>query len=286
MTRHEISPSRLWVVATPIGNLKDIAPRALEILQGVELLAVEDTRVTGKLLANFAITTPMQAYHEHNEQQQTPRLIDKLKAGHSIALLSDAGTPLVSDPGYRLVSAARREGIEVSTVPGPSAAIAALSISGLECHRFAFAGFPPSRSGQRKKWLASQLELESTLVLYESAKRVEGTLADLSELLPESHPVFICRELTKMYEQSLGATLHEVRQAVGNGTFRLQGEFVLIVAAVEPLATGNTGAFGRKLASSLAAELPPAKAAKIAAEISGESRKALYQWLQSSSSGV
>ncbi|MGH6952960.1 MAG: 16S rRNA (cytidine(1402)-2'-O)-methyltransferase, partial [Alphaproteobacteria bacterium] len=192
-------PGRLVVVATPIGNLADITLRAIDTLGAADLIACEDTRVTGKLLKAHGVETPMTPYHEHNAERARPAILERLMEGRHVALVSDAGTPLVSDPGYKLVRAAIEAGVEVTTVPGPSAVIAALVVSGLPTDRFLFAGFVPSREGARRRALAALAAVPATLVFFESGRRLARSLADMAEALGD-RPAAIARELTKLHE--------------------------------------------------------------------------------------
>ncbi|HWR52188.1 MAG TPA: 16S rRNA (cytidine(1402)-2'-O)-methyltransferase [Bryobacteraceae bacterium] len=214
----------LYIVATPIGNLEDITLRALRILREADLIACEDTRQTRKLLDHYGIQKPAVSYHEHNEAARATELVEKVRAGQKIALVSDAGTPLVSDPGYRLVSQAAAAGLRVESIPGPSAAIAALAASGLATDAFYFAGFLPARTTQRRKTLTKLKDLAATLVFYEAPHRVLETLADIEETLG-SRPVVLARELTKLHEELLRGTPAELRQA----HISLRGEFTILV---------------------------------------------------------
>ncbi len=216
----------LYVVATPIGNLEDISPRAVEVLRKVSLIACEDTRVTAKLAARHRIQTRTVSYHEHNERRRTPQLVDKLVAGLNIALISDAGTPGVSDPGYRLVSDARREHIEVRTIPGPCAVPAALAISGLPTSNFCFYGFLPTRPAARKKAIDSLVEPPHTIVLFESARRARALLDTLAERLGP-RPAFVAREMTKMHEEHQFGTLPELASWAQQKPLR--GELTLVI---------------------------------------------------------
>src|SRR6478672_11644964 len=191
----------LYVVATPIGNLEDVTLRALRILRDVSLIAAEDTRRTARLLQHYSISTRTTSLHEHNEREKTPRLIERLQAGEAIALVSDAGTPLISDPGQTLVAAARASGIRVESIPGPSAVMAALSTSGLEAAEFVFLGFPPVRSKDRKVWFAALAGQSRLAVFFEAPHRIRRTLADLATCLGDDRTVAIGRELTKAYEE-------------------------------------------------------------------------------------
>lgn len=221
----------LYVVATPIGNLDDISPRALATLRNVSLIACEDTRVTARLLARYGIRTRTVSYHEHNEARRAIQLADKLIAGKDIALVSDAGTPGVSDPGYRLVSLARKRNIPIRTIPGPSAVPAALAVSGLPASIFCFFGFLPARPAARRKALDSLAETQHTVVLFESARRTPGLLRELSRRLGP-RPAFVARELTKLHEEHRYGTLEEL--ATWARETPLRGELTLILAGEQP----------------------------------------------------
>jgi 16S rRNA (cytidine1402-2'-O)-methyltransferase len=229
----------LYVVATPIGNLEDITLRALRTLKEVDLVACEDTRHTRRLLTHFAIGTPTISYHDHNARTRAPQLVERLEAGESIALVSDAGTPAISDPGYRLISSAAERGVRVVPIPGPSAAVAALSASGLATDAFLFAGFLPPKSGARRTRLSELKDERATLVLYEAPHRVAETLADMREILGDRHAV-VARELTKLHEELLRGRLSELESALGPE--RRRGEIVLLVAGAtdEPAAADET----------------------------------------------
>lgn len=218
----------LYVTATPIGNLGDITLRALDVLRGVDRIACEDTRVSGKLLAHFGIDKPLVAYHEHNEARMCSKLVARLATGERLALVSDAGTPLISDPGYRLVRAAIAQGIEVIAVPGPSAAIAALSVSGLPTDRFYFEGFLPARGGARRERIARLKAIDATLVLYESARRLPRTLSDLAAAL-DGRGAVVARELTKLFEDVRRDTLQNLARDYGEEGAP-KGEVVIIIA--------------------------------------------------------
>jgi 16S rRNA (cytidine1402-2'-O)-methyltransferase len=218
----------LYLVATPIGNLEDITLRALRVLRESDLIACEDTRQTRKLLDHYGIAKPVISYHEHNEALRAGELIERLNGGASVALVSDAGTPLVSDPGYRLVSRAIEAGIRVEPLPGPSAALAALAASGLPTDEFHFAGFLPPRPAQRRKALAALKREEATLVFYEAPHRVLETLDDIGEVLG-ARPVVLARELTKMHEEFLRGTAAELRRA----RITLKGEFTILVGKAQ-----------------------------------------------------
>jgi 16S rRNA (cytidine1402-2'-O)-methyltransferase len=218
----------LYVVATPIGNLEDVTLRALRILRDVSLIAAEDTRRTGRLLQHYSISTPTTSLHEHNERGKTPGLVERLRQGASIALVSDAGTPLVSDPGQGLVAAAREAGIRVESIPGPSAVMAALSAVGFPGSEFTFAGFAPHRSKDRKAWLEQLVREARTVVFFEAPHRIAATLADLEALLGPSHAIGIARELTKLHEELVVSPIQELAKRFQAS----KGEFTVILPAV------------------------------------------------------
>ena len=265
----------LYVVATPIGNLGDLSPRAREVLAGVAAVCAEDTRRSGQLLAHFGIGTPLLALHEHNEQQLAERLVARLLGGESLALVSDAGTPLVSDPGYRLVRAARAAGIRVSPVPGPSALIAALSVAGLPSDRFTFEGFLPAKAAARRECLAALAAEPCTLVFYESAHRIEESLADLRAAFGDGRPAVLARELTKLFETVMDGALAELQARVEADDNQRKGEFVVMVQGAGDDLDARL-VEGRRVYALLNEHLPPSAAAKLAAEITGAPRKALY----------
>lgn len=217
----------LYVVATPIGNLEDLSPRAQRILAEVDRIAAEDTRRTGNLLRHFGVTTPMTSYFDAAEARKAPALVAEMLEGRSLALVSDAGTPLVSDPGFRLVRAAIEAGIRVVPVPGASAVITLLSIAGLPCDRFVFEGFLPAKPGKRRKRLESLRDEPRTIVFYESPHHVLRTLAEIEEVLGD-RSVAVGREITKLHEEVIRGPVSEVRARFSSGTPR--GEFVLAVA--------------------------------------------------------
>lgn len=249
-------PGRLFVVATPLGNLEDITLRALRILREASLVACEDTRRTATLLRSHGIRTRTTSYFEHNERWKGERILDELRAGRNVALVSDAGTPGISDPGFRLVRDARAEGIPVEPVPGPSAAIAALSVSGIPSQRFLFVGFLPSRGGARRKALAELAAETATLVFYESPLRAVAALEDMAAALGERE-AFLCREATKLHEEYRRGRISELRDALA-GRESVRGEIVLVVS-------GAAGAVAD------ATETPEALFARLTAE--GRSRR-------------
>lgn len=265
----------LWIVATPIGNLEDFSPRAQRVLREVALVAAEDTRHSKPLLAHFGIGTPLVALHEHNERDAIAPLLARLQAGEDVALISDAGTPLISDPGYRLVRAARAAGYGVSAVPGACAAIAALSVSGLPSDRFVFEGFLPAKAPARRARLRELAYEPRTLVFYESAHRIRDCCEDLRDAFGAQREARLLRELTKLYETALGDTLEAICARLDEDDNQQRGEFVLVVAGAGEAADDKV-VEGRRVYALLREELPPAQAAKLAAAISGAPRKLLY----------
>jgi 16S rRNA (cytidine1402-2'-O)-methyltransferase len=268
-------PGRLHVVATPIGNLEDLTPRALRTLREVALVAAEDTRHTQQLLAANGVRAEMIALHDHNEAQQVELVIARLRAGDDVALVSDAGTPLVSDPGYRLVRAVREAGVVVSPVPGACAAIAALSVAGIASDRFAFEGFLPTKPGARRDALAALASERRTLVFYESSHRIEASLADLRDVLGAERRGVVARELTKRFETVLDGSLASLAQRVAEDPDQRRGEFVLVIDGAGEDDDAQLRE-GRRIYAALIAHLPPSTAARVAAELTGASRKQLY----------
>ena len=271
--------ARLYVVATPIGNLDDISARAVEVLGGVDLIAAEDTRHTLKLLNRYGLDSPLSSLHEHNEEKQAPILVEKLLGGSSVALVSDAGTPLISDPGFRLVKLALESGIEVVPIPGPSAITAALSVSGLPTDRFTFEGFLPSRKSARLKRLAGLKTESGTMVFFESGHRIRECLDDMSKVFGPDRLVALCRELTKRFETILRGDLELILRKLEDDPDQSRGELVLVVS----------GSYGQdsdhmpeaeKLARALREHLGLSQAARVAARIHGVSRRELYQRLE------
>ena len=228
MSFHNPVFATLYIVATPIGNLEDLTLRALRILKEVRWIACEDTRQTRKLLEHFAVTTPMISYHDHNEAARAEQLVARLQAGESGALVSDAGTPLVSDPGYRLVAAALAAGAPVVPIPGPSAVVTALSASGLPTDAFRFAGFLPPKSGARKRILEDLKNEDCTLIFYETPHRILDALEDVAAVMGEHRPVVVARELTKLHEEFLRGTAAEVRATLAARP-SVKGEITLLI---------------------------------------------------------
>lgn len=274
----ETRQGTLWVVATPIGNLDDLSPRAIATLKRAAVIAAEDTRHSQVLLSRFAIATPTVAYHEHNEREMSARLVARLLEGEDVALVSDAGTPTLSDPGYRLVHAARAAGIRTSPVPGPSALVAALSAAGLPSDRFAFEGFLPARGAARRARLEALRDDTRTLVFYEAKHRIEETLADLVDAFGAWRRAVLARELTKVHETMLDGTLAELAERVRADAEQRLGELVLVVAGAEGLdENARRQHEGERVFALLAKELPAGRAAKLAAAITGAKRNALYK---------
>ena len=272
------APGVLYVVATPIGNLDDISSRAVAILGQVALVAAEDTRHSGQLLARLGLQVPLLALHEHNEAGRAEALLARLAAGESVALVSDAGTPLISDPGYRLVLAARERGFTVTPVPGACAAIAALSVSGLPTNRFRFEGFLPARAGARRARLAELQACPDTLVFYEAVHRVGGMLADLVEAFGGDRRVCVARELTKLHESCYWGRLADVRAALAADPGGERGEFTLVVAGAPGAAAGTPAGVGdlEHVMQVLLGELPAPQAARLAARLTGAPRREAY----------
>ena len=267
----------LFVVATPIGNLEDLAPRARQTLGDVDVIAAEDTRRTRRLLSHFGIKTPLLALHEHNEDEQAGTLVARLLEGESIALVSDAGTPLVSDPGFRLVQAAHRERIRVSPVPGASAATAALSVAGLPTDRFSFEGFLPAKQAARRQRLAALASETRTMVFYESVHRIQDCLDDMCAAFGADRGGFLGRELTKMHEQMVNASVGEIADMLRAGDIVAKGEFVLVVSGTNE--TAPTSIDIDRLLVELADKLPGKEVAKVLARATGEKRNTLYRRL-------
>ncbi len=263
----------LYVVATPIGNAADITLRALSVLGAVDAIACEDTRVTARLLSIHGLSRPLTPYHEHNARTARPALLARLKAGERIALVSDAGTPLISDPGYRLVRACLDQGIAVTPVPGASAVLAALSVAGLPTDRFLFAGFPPQRATARRRFLEPLAGIQATLVFLESPKRLAQSLADMAAVLGPREAC-VGRELTKMFEELIRGRLDELAGAVRERP-GLKGEVTLVVAppsAAEPMSDAE---LDRRIQEALSASSVRTAAAKVAAD-TGLSRRRVY----------
>jgi 16S rRNA (cytidine1402-2'-O)-methyltransferase len=267
----------LYVVATPIGNLADMTERARKILSEVDLVAAEDTRETLHLLTHFGIVATLVAYHDHNETRVAPSLLAALEEGRDVALVSDAGTPLISDPGYSLVAAARERGLTVVPVPGASAAICALSAAGLPSDRFLFLGFPPRTRSQRRVWLGEVADEPGTLILYESAKRALATLADLGAILGETRRVVLARELTKRFETFLfGEPQALIARLEADPEQRL-GELVILVEGRQRNPDDGERAEQERVLKILGETLPLRQAVDLAARLTGAKKNALYR---------
>jgi 16S rRNA (cytidine1402-2'-O)-methyltransferase len=298
-------PACLYIVATPIGNLTDMTPHAIDILKQVAIIACEDTRTSGKLLSHFGIdtkggktddtkdllshdadTTPKQkghnklwAYHEHNSAVQTPKIIEMIGQGYSVALISDAGTPLVSDPGYQLVQAAHAAGVTVSPIVGASAAIAALSVAGLPSDRFSFIGFLPAKAHGRQKQLATLDTRTETLIFYEAPHRIVASLEDMATIFGAEREVTFCRELTKTFETVHKSTLGNLVDFVKADDNQQRGEIVVVVAGVSAAKDADDISTHDALLQRLLEDLSVKKAAALAADITGVKKNALYQRL-------
>ena len=306
-------PACLYIVATPIGNLTDMTPHAIDVLKQVAIIACEDTRTSGKLLSHFGIDTKgskadeakdsetrvakssvenddetttkqkghnkLWAYHEHNSAIQTPKIIEMIQQGHSVALISDAGTPLVSDPGYQLVQAAHDAGVTVSPIVGASAAIGALSVAGLPSDRFSFIGFLPAKTHGRQKQLSALIARTETLIFYEAPHRIVSSLEDMAEIFGADREVAFCRELTKTFETVRKSTLGDLVEFVKADDNQQRGEIVVVVAGVSVAKDSDDISIHDKLLHRLLEDLSVKKAAALAADITGVKKNALYQRL-------
>ena len=267
----------LQVVATPIGNLADLSPRAQQVLGGADVIAAEDTRRTLQLLQSLGISRPLVSLFEHNESQRVPRLLERLAAGQSVALVSDAGTPLLSDPGFELVRAASRAGFAVQAIPGPSAITAALAVAGLPTQRFCFEGFLPARAAERRGALAALAHEPRTLVFFEAPHRIRATLADLAAEFGAQREAVVTRELTKAHESIYRGTLAELGLTAARDENFERGEITLVVAGATPAdAAAADPAQLRRTVDVLLKELPPGRAAAVAAQLTGATRAAAY----------
>jgi 16S rRNA (cytidine1402-2'-O)-methyltransferase len=266
----------LYVVATPIGNLADMVPRAVQTLQSVSVIACEDTRHSKKLLEHFSIDTPCIAYHDHTDQRSANKILTRLGCGEDVALISDAGTPLISDPGYRLVAQARSQGVSVIPIPGACAAISALSVSGLPTDKFRFVGFLAAKTAQRKNVLETLKSVPDTLVFYEAPHRICATLKDLIDVFGSDRIAFMAREITKTFETYIYGTIGELFEKVSADSNQQRGEIVLVLAG-NVVSNDSLSTDAEKILKLLIKELPLAKAASLAAKITGGDKKQLYQ---------
>ncbi|WLG13484.1 16S rRNA (cytidine(1402)-2'-O)-methyltransferase [Psychrobacter cibarius] len=309
-------PACLYIVATPIGNMSDMTPHAIDVLKQVAIIACEDTRTSGKLLSHFGIDTKgskaddekeseapntknntdnnvtdadtvtkqkghnkLWAYHEHNSAIQTPKIIEMIEQGHSVALISDAGTPLISDPGYQLVQAAHAAGVRVSPIIGASAAIAALSVAGLPSDRFSFIGFLPAKTHGRQKQLTALNTRTETLIFYEAPHRIIASLEDMAAVFGADREVTFCRELTKTFETVHKSTLGDLVEFVKADDNQQRGEIVVVVAGVNVAQDADDISIHDKLLQRLLEDLSVKKAAALGADITGVKKNALYQRL-------
>ena len=267
----------LFIVATPIGNLDDITFRAVETLKSVDLVLAEDTRHSQKILNHFNIKTPVSAFHDYNEREKCNTVVDKLKQGDSIALISDAGTPLISDPGYILVSAAKKNSVNVVPIPGPSALIAALSASGIPSDRFSFFGFLPSKQNARIKTLKTFASRPETIIVYESPKRIMATLTDMLFVFGEEREVCLAKELTKTFETILTTNIPNLIDYISADPGHQKGEFVLLISSTAKKGQLEFDQQLDRLLPVLCSEMGSSKAAKLAAKITGIDKKYCYQ---------
>jgi len=268
---------KLFIVATPIGNLNDITFRAIEVLKNVDIVLAEDTRHSKKLFAHFEISTPIRAFHEHNEREKTKAIIGEIYSGKSIALISDAGTPLISDPGYFLVAQAKKEGLKVVPIPGPSALITALSASGLASDSFTFLGFLPSKQTARIKLLIGLAGRTETIIFYESPKRVLATLTDMQTIFGDSREVCLAKELTKAFETIHTGSIPNLIEYLTIDQNHQKGEFVILISATNKIDLAEAEIQLDSLLPILCAEMGTSKAAKIAAKITGIDKKKCYK---------
>jgi 16S rRNA (cytidine1402-2'-O)-methyltransferase len=267
---------RLQVIATPIGNLADLSERAREALAQADVIAAEDTRHTGALLTALGLATPLLSLHEHNESRRVPGLLARLAQGERVALVSDAGTPLLSDPGYELVRAAIAAGFEVSAIPGPSAITAALAIAGLPTDRFCFEGFLPARERERRAALEALAHERRTLVFFEAPHRIVAALADIAAVLGPERSAVVARELTKAHETIYRGTLSELAARAATEANFARGEITLVVHGAPAAAAGVDERLLHRTIAVLSKELPPGRVAAVAAQLTGATRAAAY----------
>lgn len=267
----------LYLVATPIGDMTDIAPRALGILSTVDIVAVEDKRRSSRLFSHFGIKTPMISYHDHSEEKQVKKIIDELLCGKSVALISDAGTPLISDPGYKLVNAAKDKSIKVSPVPGPCALIAAISASGLPSDRFIFEGFLPSKSIPRITKIQNISADSRTIIFYEAPHRILETLIDMIKVIGPSRKIVLARELTKTYETFISGTLESVLQIIEKDLNQQKGEIVIVLAGADSSEKKIETQDSKRILSVLLKELPLKQAVSLGSKITGIQKNIFYK---------
>ena len=272
-----LQTGKLFVVATPIGHLSDISQRQQETLQSVDLILAEDTRHSGKMLKQLMVNTPVISCYEQNEASRIESVLTRLREGQDVALISDAGTPLISDPGYLMVSACHAAGIQVVPIPGPCALIAALSSSGLQSHRFSFFGFLPVKKSEREKLLSELSNQSQTAIFYETPHRIVETLKDCAELFNDSRRLCIAREISKLHEDIRQGSAKELLDWLQAHPEKQKGEFVLLVEASAKQESTNDSQALRDMIAVLLKELSTSKAAQIAAQISGEKKNKCYQ---------
>lgn len=279
-TRLSTRTGTLWVVATPIGNLEDLSPRARQVLETADCVVAEDTRHSGQMLSHLGIRRPMLSLHEHNELERVPEVLSRLSDGQNVALISDAGTPLVCDPGYRLVQGARVANVEVRTVPGPSALLAALAVSGMPTDRFLFAGFLPPKPAARKERLSELLNYPWTTVVFESAHRIQACAEDLLHLDPE-RPMLLGRELTKRFEEYYFGPAGKLQEWLAEDANRLRGEFVLVFSGSSKPEPGTEALTADQIRTLeiLADALSGREFLRVGAALTGVARNRIYAWL-------
>ena len=271
----ELKKGSLYVVATPIGNLSDLSVRARDVLAQADLICAEDTRHTRHLLHALGLDRPLMALHDHNESDRVQQVLAQLQSGKSIALVSDAGTPLISDPGYRIVRELRAAGVQISPIPGACAAIAALSVAGIASDRFSFEGFLPAKASARRERLQKLAGETRTLVFYESSHRIEESLTDMMSAFGSHREAVLARELTKLFETVLDGTIASILEKVATDANQRKGEFVVIISGA-PEDDDAELREGKRLYTKLVEYMKPSQAAKVAADLSGAPRKALY----------
>ncbi len=272
--------SNCYVIATPIGNLQDITERAVEVLKSVDSVFAEDTRVSGRLLSHFGIKVPLTSLHEHNEMSRFEKIQSLLDDNKSVAIISDAGTPLISDPGFTVVRMLREKGYKVIPIPGVSAIITALSVAGIATDRFTFIGFLPSKKGQRREELGQLESVPHTLIFYESSHRILAMLEDLKDIFGESRPIFVGREMTKHFEDYRFGSAQELYQYYCDHDDQIRGEFVVVTAGKEDVKKNSSGFHSEALIKALMAEnLPLKQISSIVHQVTGESKNSLYQAL-------